>query len=351
MKELIEQLKNKGYDVELKEEKREKNIIFKKGMEQRRVIIEEKSTIYKFSTHFGILDIAKAEDVWLIIETIEKESQKKNKWLILDERISTDIQTVVMQKGFYALERDEDEEIDLELLTDIVDELNEREIYFMSYETKEQIKKCLTLRKEAGRVIQEYMKEELLFYAEESFNRFQVHTHGTNSHLYFAIKNGKLCITIFEKEKEKTAPFICFDTKEECKQQLHLWSEKRRKEQRIRNLTKPSQFFMEELIDSKHVSNAINFEIRKKLFDQIPTDFPNNELEKLAAFHVKHQPLQFINLNTDHVFFYFGNKGYVLNQKRNDVYVVEKSPNTAEDVRSILQANFEREINKTLKGL
>jgi len=349
MKELIEQLKKKGYDVELREEKREKSIILKKGMEQRRIIIEEKSTIYEIRTQYRVLDFVKAEELWLVIKEVEAESKTKNKWLILD--LPMDLRSVVIENGFYELERFKDKEIDMDLLTDIVDELKERDVYFVSYETKEQIKKCLKMRIEAERAIQEYMKEELLFYAEEAYNRFQIHAHGTDSNLYFSVSKGKLCMIIFEKEKEKTAPMIHFDTKEECKRQLHLWSEKRRKEQRIRNLTKPSQFFMEELINSDYILSKIDFDIRKKLFDQMKGDFASNELEKLAAFHVKHQPLEFIELNTDHFFCYFGNKGYVLNQKRNDVYVVEKSPKTAEDVRKILQANFEKEINKTLKGI
>jgi hypothetical protein len=108
---------------------------------------------------------------------------------------------------------------------------------------------------------------------------------------------------------------------------------------------------MEKLIDSSYITNIVNFEIRKKLFDRMPADFSNNELEKLAAFHVKHQQLAFKELNTDHLFFYFGNKGYVLDQKQNDVHVVDKSPRMAEDVRKILQENFEKEINKTLKGI
>jgi len=345
-KEIMDRLEQVGYEFEKKEYKN--RIIYTLQKERRiyDIVIFEGPLTYRLHTSFQLAENIEQEILMMVIEEKEQETKQKGKWLLIDCDMKEKFVKIIEEKNYVSI--DEKSEIDtkeLEYLTK--GEIEDKEFY-LSVSSFEQIKKQMRLYEYAKEFLNDYGKKELLYFFQAKYRKSYVHIDGYDLIVLFEMKKSELEVIIRNKQTELIHTFS-FRTIDEFVQNMENLFQKIMKRQRIKKLFRPSSFFFEKL------SNEFNMfatkEMKQKIYDVLKQNQTPEEIEKMAATYVKSTLPKVHYLNKENRFLYLNNKGFILDVIRNDVYVVEKSPQVKEDIRKILHEKLEKELQESLEDI
>mgnify|MGYP001036385940 CR=1 FL=1 len=344
-KEIMERIEELGYKVEIREYQNKIKYIFRKKSRYYEIHFFEGPLTYYFYTSFQAVDDIEKEILMFLIEEKEQEAKQKGKWLLINCDMKKELIKMIEEKNYVSI--DEKSVIDtkeLEYLTQ--GEIEDKEFY-LSVSSFEQIKKQMRLYEHAKKFLSDYAKKETLYYFRTKYRKSYVHIQGYDMTILFEMKKNELEVNIRDKKTELIHTFR-FHKMDEFVQNMEDLLQKIIKQQRIKKLFRPSSFFFEKL------SNEFVFatkEMKQKIYDFLKQNHTPEEIEKMAAFYVKSTLPKVHYLNKENRFVYLNNKGFILDVIRNDVYVVEKSPQIKEDIRKVLHAKLEEELTKSLEDI
>lgn len=346
-KEIIEKIKQRGYEFEVREiESRTEMILCKKNESQNVNISDGELTSY-FYTNYSVLDVIEKEVILLIMKEKEKEAKQKGKWFIIDANFPNELGVLLKENGYMSLENQSDIDIkELEILTD--EEIGDYD-FFVSPSTFEDIKERMNLYEEAQTFLKNYQEKEELYYYQRDYMDAYIHVEGMDVIVWFSVVKEGLKIEIQNQKRQVIHSFI-FRSMEEFVEKIEEWMVKTKKQQRIKKVFQPSSFFFEKMF-SMFLFAELTHAMTKKIYTFLEEEYTPDDIEKMAAFYVKSEFPRTYRLNERNIFFYFKNKGFIIDSTKKDVYVVEKSPQIKENIQKILREKFEEELTKNLEDI
>jgi len=356
----METIKQLGHTYRLEESEDRKEFIF--GTEEKRglIIINEGKTLYRISAYYDIDVFLTKEQFALLVEEVEKEAEKKQKWVMIDDGTERLIGGLDEKKYRAIFNSEEEDELLIywEDMTRMIYELSEDDLYetLVSKETAKKMIEFLQLKREIIDELEYFSEGILTFDYENDYYVHHIHAFGLNCKIGFSIKETKLYISINDN---KLKSFPC-STIEEFLNYFVQWLQEIEQKQRIKNIMEPSAYFISKMMERfertipllhTEYQDSRKRKLKQLIRKQFTNDFSPLELEKMAAVHFKNELPPFHEVNTDHFFFYFGEKGYLVDRTHYDIHVMEKSPNIEENIKNILYKKLEKELENNLKGI
>jgi len=355
-------LEKVGRTYRVEESENRKEFIFEKEEYKGLIQIDESDALYRICAYYDIEVFLTKEQFSLLVQEVEKEAQKKQKWVIIDGS-ETLIEGLDENKYRTIFNKDEEEEdiysIYWEDMTMMISELTEDDLYqtLVSKETAAKMIKFLQLQRRIVEELEEFSEGILMFDYEKDYYTHYVHAFGFNFNLKFSIRENKLYVSTNDN---KLKSFAC-STLEEFLNSFVQWLQEIEQKQRIKNIMDPSAYFISKMMEKferiiplsypDDYTDQRRMKLKQLLRKQFTSDFSPLVLQKMAAVHFKNGLPDFHEINTDHFFFFFGEKGYLVDRTHYDIHVMEKSPNIEENIKKILHEKLEKEIDNNLKGI
>lgn len=353
-------LEKLGHTYRVVESKNRKKFIFEKEEYKGLIKIDEGDTLYRICAYYDIEVFLTKEQFALLVQEVEKEAEKKQKWVIIDDRTENLIKGLDENKYRAIFNSEEEDELLIywEDMPRMIYELSEDDLYetLVSEETAKKMIEFLQLKREIIDELEYFSEGILMFDYENNYYVHNIHAFGFNFNLELSIRETKLYVSTNDNNLKS---FVC-STFEEFSNSFVQWLQKIEQKQRIKNIMKPSAYFISKMMERfestmplshKEYQDQRRRKLKQLLRKQFTNDFSPLELEKMAAVHFKNELPPFHEVNTDHFFFYFGEKGYLVDRTHYDIHVMEKSPNIEENIRDILHEKLKKEIDNNLKDI
>jgi hypothetical protein len=351
--EVIENLKNFGYEVTIKEtdEITHLNLRTKEGEENFYLKeIEHRILFYKDKLMNAPI---KKQAMNYLLDEIVKEVKRKNKSFFIDKILVKHYEEVIKEKEFYEIMNDEQlKRCEKQLWK--INQLYTHNHLYASISTVKELKKHVKIYDKIEKMLKERTQKEPLFYCIPSeAHAFDKHlcVDGFRVFIDFIARGNLFFVRIYDKTEKMIHQFSSTE-EEEILHSFDEWIEKVEKQQRIKNIFEPSTFFFDEIMySSNDFYDKLNSSMTKRFYEVLKSMYTRKEIEELAARYLKGDIPKFHCLNAHNYFFYFGDKGFIADQKNNEIYMVEKNENIQENIKKILHQQWEKEVDEGLKSI
>jgi len=360
-KETIEKIKEYGYKVSAKEDKKEIMIKLEKSNKKLNVVISKYAFTYYlhlevdkyFDDYFDKekssdeLDKIEKEMLMFVIKEEEKATKDVKKWFLIDEITTHHMSNVLRKNQYVNLSKQK------KVIMEEIQKLTKREIAkrnaWMSFSAFETVKNYIEAYEEAVEVFKLYNEKEMLFLYQQYYQEHRLHIDGSNMTSEIKVNIEGIEVSIYDETK-KIHTFQCLSKSGEFQKEFQLFLEKIKKQQKIKNIFEPSYFFLEKVL-RKELSDDDVFDQGEKIKEKLLRMYLPSEIEEIAASYVKKQSLYVHSINRYVQFFYFGKMGILLDWNKGDVYGIEKTENIQEEILTILRKNLENEVKHALKDI
>lgn len=274
MKEIVEKLRQKGYEA-----------LYKKisTVETLTVQFDKKCiTFYKNEYHFvqqlefdmNIVEIFKY-DAKIIDDIFSYFHQGEKPLLIFLEGDSKEDEALhfLEKRGYQKIE-------EIEKIR-YYDRLVQKGSNLILKADEIIIEEKLNLWSSLERTLSTWQEKELLVHFSQLGSKFfYVHLNGLDVEMEITKQHGTLILQI--RKEKKIVKEIKYEKANEIEKELDNWIETKIKQQRVRSLTHPSTYFFDKWIDEMNAGD-----VKEKIYHAFLHHYQGNEVEQITANYVK----------------------------------------------------------------